>query len=129
MSNMTIAHLVAEARERIDNLSPQSVLAELDDADVLLVDLRESEERVEHGTIPRSIHAPRGMIEFYADSAYHRAEFDPQRRIILYCASGGRSALAASTLECLGYTRVAHLAGGLRAWREADLPVQSAASP
>lgn len=63
--------------------------------------------------------APRGMLEFYADlqSPYHRAEFHPSRRTILFCASGGRSALAASTLSQLGYTDVAHLDGGMKAWR------------
>jgi rhodanese-related sulfurtransferase len=67
------------------------------------------------------------MLEFYADptSAYHRTEFAPDRRTILYCASGGRSALAAGTLQQLGYTEVAHLNGGLKAWREAGLTVES----
>ena len=57
-------------------------------------------------------------------SAYHRSEFDPARRTILFCASGGRSALAAETLQTLGYTRVAHIRGGLKAWREAGLRVE-----
>ena len=59
------------------------------------------------------------MLEFYADpsSPYHRAEFDPARRTILFCASGGRSALAADALQTLGYTRVAHLEGGFKAWQ------------
>ncbi|MEZ4565362.1 MAG: rhodanese-like domain-containing protein [Thermomicrobiales bacterium] len=91
----------------------------------MLIDLREP-ERVEHGVIPAAVHAPRGMLEFYADptSAYHRAEFDPARRTILYCASGGRSALAAATIQDLGYTHVAHLNGGLKAWREAGYRVE-----
>jgi rhodanese-related sulfurtransferase len=53
----------------------------------------------------------------------HRAEFDPARRTILYCASGGRSALAAEALQSLGYQRVAHLDGGLKAWREAGFSI------
>jgi rhodanese-related sulfurtransferase len=74
------------------------------------------------------VHAPRGMLEFYADatSPYHRAEFDQTRRVILHCASGGRSALAADTLAVLGYTDVAHLEGGLKAWQEEGLPVDRA---
>jgi rhodanese-related sulfurtransferase len=69
------------------------------------------------------------MLEFYADptSAYHRPEFDPERRTILYCASGGRSALATEALQALGYTRIAHLDGGLKAWREAGLQVAGGA--
>jgi rhodanese-related sulfurtransferase len=95
---------------------------------VLLVDLREPGE-CETGTIPGAIQAPRGMLEFFADptSAYHRSEFDPGRRTVLYCASGGRSALAAAALQALGYTQVAHLDGGLKAWREAGLTVEGGA--
>ena len=122
----TAAHLVAEAKSRIENLSPEEVATELRRGDTLLVDLREPGERVESGIIRGAVHAPRGMLEFYADptSAYHRAEFDPGRRTILFCASGGRSALAANTLRHLGYSQVAHLSGGLKAWREAGEPVE-----
>jgi rhodanese-related sulfurtransferase len=129
MSAKTAAHLVAEAKAQIENLSPQEVAAELQGGDALLVDLREPGERVENGVIRGAVHAPRGMLEFYADptSAYHRAEFAPDRRTILYCASGGRSALAAETLQELGYTQVAHLNGGLKAWREAGLAVEPGA--
>src|SRR5688500_14906002 len=97
MTSKTAAHLIAEAKGRSETLSPAAVTAELESGDVLLVDLRETEERAQYGGIHRAIHAPRGMLEFYADptSAYYRLEFDPGRRTILYCASGGRSALAA----------------------------------
>jgi rhodanese-related sulfurtransferase len=120
MTMKTTAHLIAEAKARIENLSAAAVAAELESEDVLLVDLREAEERAQHGSIPGAVHAPRGMLEFYADptSAYFHAAFDPDRRTILYCASGGRSALAADMLQVLGYTRVAHLDGGLKAWQE-----------
>jgi rhodanese-related sulfurtransferase len=125
----TAAQLVAEAKARVENLSPATVAAEMETGGVLLVDLREPEERQANGVIPGAIHAPRGMLEFYADptSAYHRAEFDPERRTILQCASGGRSALAAAMLQDLGYTRVAHLDGGLKAWKEAGLTVEGEA--
>ncbi len=124
----TAAHLIAEAKSRIENLTPAAVAAELETGNVLLVDLREAEERAKHGSIPGAIHAARGMLEFYADptSAYYRLEFDPGRRTILYCASGGRSALAADMLQVLGYTRVAYLGGGLKSWREAGLPIEAA---
>src|SRR5437588_454298 len=92
----TVAQLIADARQRIENLSPEQVASEVEGGEVLLVDLREREERAQNGAIRGAVHAPRGMLEFYADptSAYHRPEFDPARRTILYCASGGRSALA-----------------------------------
>jgi rhodanese-related sulfurtransferase len=113
--------MVAEAKRRIENLTPDQVASELRRGGVLLVDLRETEERGEKGAIPRSLHAARGMLEFYADPTNddHRPEFVPSQRTILYCAGGARSALAVETLRQLGYTNVAHLEGGFTAWTAA----------
>jgi rhodanese-related sulfurtransferase len=124
----TVAEMIAEAKGRIENLQPALVEEELAGDGVLLVDLREADERATAGVIRGAVHAPRGMLEFYADpaSAYHRPEFQPDRRVILHCASGGRSALACDTLMRLGYQRVAHLDGGLKAWKEQGLPVEAA---
>jgi rhodanese-related sulfurtransferase len=125
METTTAAAMVAAAKQRVENLTVDQTAAELSGAETLLVDLREPEERAQHGVIPGAVHAVRGMLEFYADptSPYHRPEFDPSRRVILHCASGGRSALAADLLRQLGYARVAHLDGGLRAWKESGQPV------
>ena len=122
----TAADLVAEAKERIQNLTVDQTAEELERGDVLLVDLREPDERQEHGAIPSAVHAPRGMLEFWADPScsYHRAEFDPNRRIILHCGGGGRSALAADILQQMGFANVAHLDGGFQAWKAADRPVE-----
>lgn len=125
MSATTVASMIAEARSRVQNLSPAEVADCLDD-DALLVDIRESDERQSQGAIPGAVYAPRGMLEFWADPAspYHRAEFDRDRRIVLYCASGGRSALATDTLQRMGYRRVAHLDGGLVAWKGEGHPIE-----
>lgn len=122
----TAAEMVAEAKSRIQNLSPEQVAKE-QAAGAIVVDVREPNERTEGGVIPGAISAPRGMLEFYADpsSSYHRPELDPGRRVILHCAVGGRSALAADMLGQLGYTNVAHLEGGMNAWKASGLPVQS----
>ena len=126
MRTRTVMTLVAEAKGRAQNLSPDEVARELEDGEVVLVDLREPAELAEQGVIPGAIHAPRGMLEFYADPAspYHRDEFQPGARTILYCASGGRSALACDSLRGLGYEHLAHLDGGLKAWKEAGRPTQ-----
>ena len=126
MDTKTTMELVAEAKGRIQNLTPDETARELENGEVVLVDLREPAELAEQGVIPGAIHAPRGMLEFYADpaSAYHRKEFQPGARTILYCASGGRSALACDTLRGLGYDNLAHLDGGLKAWKEAGKPTQ-----
>jgi rhodanese-related sulfurtransferase len=116
---------VQEARAQVENLSPAQVASEIK-GEALLVDLREPGEREQNGVIPGATSAPRGMLEFYADSTspYHRQEFDPNRRVILHCASGGRSALAAVTLKTMGYSNVAHLDGGMKAWVEAGEQVE-----
>ena len=117
---------VAEAKQDLENLSPDEVEQELARGDATLVDLRESEELQASGSIPGAVHAPRGMLEFYADPSlpYHRPEFERDRRIILHCASGGRSALAAKTLKDMGYTNVAHLDGGIQRWTQEGKPVE-----
>lgn len=117
--------MVTEAKQQVQNLTPEQVKEEMSGGDVSLIDLRESDELKENGMIPGAVHAPRGMLEYYADpsTAYHKPEFNKKKRIILHCASGGRSALAAQTLQQMGYTNVAHLDGGIKAWKEAGLPV------
>lgn len=121
----TAEAIVAEARRRVESLGPAEVSVELAEGAVL-VDVREEDELRSHGWIPDSVWAPRGMLEFWADTgdAQHRAEFDPERRLILYCSWGGRSAIAADTLRRMGYREVAHLEGGLRAWKESGRPVE-----
>jgi rhodanese-related sulfurtransferase len=121
----TAADLVAGARGQVENLPPVAVAAELDAGDVVLVDVREPAERDDQGVIAGAVHVPRGMLEFRADpsSPAHLSDLLPERRVIVHCASGGRSALAAATLAAMGYRDVAHLDGGLAAWREAGLPV------
>lgn len=119
--------LVAAARRRTDHVTPDELAAELSSrADVVLVDLREEDEIRAYGAIAGSVWAPRGMLEFWADplSPDHRDEFEPHRRLILYCANGNRSALAADTLAHFGFHDVARLDGGLRAWTAGGHPVE-----
>jgi rhodanese-related sulfurtransferase len=127
MPAKSATELVKEAKQEIENLTPAQVMQELAGSNVVLIDIRESEELAQNGKIPGAIHAPRGMLEFYADPTlpYYRPEFDKDKRIILHCASGGRSALAAKTLHQMGYENVAHMDGGLKAWKEGGHPVTS----
>lgn len=114
----SVMEWIQNAKEEIENLGAAEVAAELAGGEVLLLDLREPQE-TELGIIPGALLTPRGMLEFYADPAtkYHIEELRPDRRVIVYCAAGARSALAAKTLKDLGYRDVAHLEGGFGAWQ------------
>jgi rhodanese-related sulfurtransferase len=92
----------------------------------LVVDLREEDELHVAGWVRDSVWAPRGMLEFWADPSdrRHRIEFDPERRLILYCSTGERSAIAAATLRTMGYRDVRVLDGGIEAWKRDGLPVE-----
>jgi rhodanese-related sulfurtransferase len=116
--------MVTAARAGIENLTSAELAAEVDESEVLLVDVREPGE-TRNGIIPTAVLAPRGMLEFYADatSPNHMAAFDPGRRLIIYSATGSRSALAAASLQDLGYRDVAHLDGGYRRWLDDGWPV------
>ena len=127
MTTKTASQLVQDAKSGIENLTPDQVAAEVAAGRALLVDVRDAPERSANGAIPGAVHASRGMLEFHADpsSPYPKPEFDPGKRVILHCASGGRSALAAQTLKAMGYADVAHLDGGFKAWQAAGKPVES----
>ena len=96
----------------------------------MLVDIREIQETVDLGTIPGAVHAPRGMLEFWADPAspYYRDYFTENKRIVVFCAGGGRSAFAARALLDMGFNDVAHLDAGFNGWKKAGEPVQDVAS-
>jgi rhodanese-related sulfurtransferase len=122
--NVTAQELVASAKRQIRNLTVNEFASALEQ-DAILIDIREPDEIAREGAIPGALHAPRGLLEFWADPANpaHRAIFDAGRPTLIYCASGGRSALAVVTLQALGYADVAHLDGGLNAWKEHGRPV------
>lgn len=125
MTQKSATEMVKAAKQEIENLLPEQAHAEIAKGNVNVIDIREPEEINQNGKIGGSINAPRGLLEFYADSSlpYHKSEFNKERRIILYCASSGRSALAAKTLKEMGYDNVAHIDGGINAWKAAGLSV------
>lgn len=110
--------LLAEANAVIESVSVQDLTYLMEDSEAILVDVRELVERESDGAIPGSIHVSRGMLEFKADpdSPVYENDLNPEDRLILYCGTGGRSALAAKTLSDMGYQDVSSLAGGYAAW-------------
>lgn len=126
----TASQMVADAAGRTRGLTPAQVEAHQYAHSARLIDLREPDELDDDGLIAGASHVPRGLLEFWADPASpsHRPELDPTVTTILICGTGGRSALAATSLQQLGYRDVARLEGGLQAWKRAGLPVAGLAS-
>ena len=112
--------MVEDAKSRVRAVTKEELERELASGEAVVVDIRDVRERWELGTVPGARHVDRGMLEFWADptSPYHKTYMDPERRTILYCAGGLRSALAADTLMKLGYRDVAHLEIGFNGWRD-----------
>ncbi|MCA1776478.1 MAG: rhodanese-like domain-containing protein [Paracoccaceae bacterium] len=121
----TAAQMVAEARARIDEVETVDAIALAEDPEVVIVDLRDVRERAK-GFIPGSVHAPRGMIEFWVDpqSPYHKPVFAQDGKTYLFhCASGWRSALTVATLQDMGFP-AAHLRDGFTDWVARGGPVE-----
>lgn len=118
---VTAMDLVAAAKQQIREVSPEEASALVGKARVL--DVREPAEYAA-GKLPGAVNIPRGVLEFQIGS--HPAFVSAQNEeILVYCLSGGRSALAVETLQKLGYTQAVSLAGGFKAWSEAGRPVEA----
>ena len=118
--------LVAEANAVVTTVPVGEAAAQVGSNDTIFVDLRGDVELVNTGMISGSVNVPRGMLEFVIDpsSPYHNPIFKSDKAFIFYCASGGRSALAAQRAQEMGLQRVAHMGGGLKAWKEAGYPLE-----
>jgi rhodanese-related sulfurtransferase len=123
--SQTIGDLLERARQRIDRLTPDEARAEAE-AGALLVDIRCQELLEETGTIPGARHVPLSVLYWRLDptsGSNDPSVSDPERRIILLCAHGYSSSLAAATLRDLGFARATDVDGGFEAWAAAGLPV------
>ena len=120
-----VSEMIAAARLLINQVSVHEA-AELQRLDAaILIDLRDVRELQKMGIVPRAFHAPRGMLEFWADpdSPYHKPALRTDEKLVLFCASGLRSALAARTLQDMGMDNVLDMEGGFTEWKMQDLPV------
>ena len=129
MKKLTIssAELVARAKQQIKEISSSEAIALHNDSEVVIVDIRDVRERQREGFIPNSIHAPRGMIEFWVDpsSPYFKDIFAESKRFIFHCASGWRSALTVATLHEMGF-EAEHIEDGFKGWVSNGGPVTTA---
>ena len=126
MAARRLKELMAEANGMVEIIAAEDAVKALGDAGVLFVDVREKHER-DGGYIAGSIHAPRGFLEMITDvdSPMHNADLVCGKTLILYCGSGGRSALAGKTLADMGITDVRYMAGGLGAWKDAGATLKT----
>ena len=130
MTRRTVDDLLADARARIHRYEPAEALAAQRNG-ALLVDTRSVDERQREGIVPGSLHVPRSVLEWRLDPAspWHNAHAGGlEREVILLCAHGYSSTLAAATLADLGFRSVGDVAGGFEAWAADGLPVVPAPS-
>ena len=122
-----VKELVAEANKVITTFSIDETRALQDTGDGVILDIRDVRELWREGTVPGALHMPRGMLEFWADpeSPYHKDVFVSGKKLILFCASAWRSALATKALQDMGVPNVAHMEGGFFAWKERDLSIET----
>jgi len=111
------ARLLAEAKKHITEISPQDAAAKLNSGEAVMVDVRDKDEW-DDAHIPGATHMSRGTIELDIEEKVP----DPTAMIICHCGGGGRGALAAESLQKMGYKNVHNLAGGFKAWKAVGLP-------
>jgi rhodanese-related sulfurtransferase len=121
----SVKEMLAAANASVPKISPRDASALMKGGNVLVVDVRDGTELQATGKIPGATHVSRGMIEFRADpeSPYHDKSFSRDKTVLVYCASGGRSALAGKALQDLGYRDVRNL-GGFKDWVESGGAVE-----
>ena len=112
--------LISEALKEIKTISPAEALKLSNENECNLIDIRDAVELQREGRIKNSFHISRGLLEFavHPDSPYAQKEkLDPNKELVLFCAAGGRSALAAKTLKEMGFEKVSHIEGGFTAMK------------
>ena len=118
--------LVEEAEKTIKTFTANEVAKFIQNNEVKLIDVRDIRELWKEGTIKGSTHIPRGMLEFWLDpesSYYKEKKIDMNKKLVLFCALGLRSALATKTLVDMGFENVAHVKGGFDSLKKAGLEV------
>ncbi|MFB3826124.1 MAG: rhodanese-like domain-containing protein [Bryobacteraceae bacterium] len=118
--------MLEEANAAVQAVAPKEAFAWVGRQDTVFIDLRDSAELAKDGSIPGAVHMPRGSLELRIDPASpsHNPVFSSGKRLVFYCASGNRSALAGATALAMGLENVVHLQGGFRAWKEAGGPIR-----
>lgn len=119
----SLQEMLSSANEEVPKVTAEEAHELISGRDALLLDVRDAPELAQHGKLRGAVNVSRGMLEFCADpnGSYHDPEFRKERPVVLYCASGGRSALAGKTLRDMGYVEVYNL-GGFKNAAQAGFP-------
>lgn len=122
-----VKEMMAAANAAVPKVSPDEARRMVAEENALVVDVRDGTEVQASGKVKGAMHVSRGMLEFKADpeTPYHDKAFSKDRPIILYCASGGRSALSGKLLKDMGYEKV-HNLGAFKDWAESGGEVEKA---
>ena len=126
MSIKSSKSLVEEAQKNIETLTSNEVKKLHENNEITLIDVRDIRELWKEGTIERSKHIPRGMLEFWLDpsSTYYQSnKIQDIKKMVLFCALGWRSALATKSLVDMGFKNVAHVNGGFDALKKSGLKI------
>ena len=120
--------LVSEALKVVKTITPEEALKLASENKCNLIDIRNEVELQKLGSIENSFHIPRGLLEFYIhpESAYvQNNQLDLNKEIVLFCAAGGRSALAAKTLKEMGFDNVSHIEGGFGLMKQKGFKIKT----
>ena len=126
MKITTSAELVDKALKEIKTLSIDEAHSKITEGNANIIDIRDIRELQNSGRIEGAVHVPRGMLEFWLDpeSAYFKeGKLDLNKEMVLFCAGGLRSALAAKTLKDMGFEKVSHIDGGFGAMKQSKFKV------
>jgi rhodanese-related sulfurtransferase len=126
----TVKQMLEAANAAVPKITPAEAQEFISKGNVLVVDVRDAPEVESSGKIAGAVHVSRGMLEFRADpdSPYHDKNFSKDKTVILYCASGGRSALSGKTLKDLGYAKVYNV-GAFKDWAASGGSVDKPTKP
>jgi len=126
MNIKSVNELVNEALKEIKTISAEEALENFENEKINLIDIRDIRELEKEGRVENSHHIPRGMLEFWMDpnSPYFKqGKLDQNKEIVLFCAGGLRSALAAKSLKEMGFEKVSHIDGGFGAIRQSKFKI------
>jgi len=126
MTIKSAQQLVQEAYTQIKTIDTKEALSLVKDNKCNLIDIRDIRELDKEGRIENSVHIPRGMLEFWIDpnSQYFKeGKLDLEKEMVLFCAAGARSALAAKSLQDMGFKKVSHVAGGFGALKDSEFKI------